>query len=118
LPAALPHIRGAKLRPLAVTTAQRLPMLSEVPTMEEAGLPNFEVSSTFGILAPAGTPKAIIERLNGEIAKVVQLPDVKERFLQLGAFAMSTTPEEAARRIRSEIAMWAKVIDEANIKPD
>ena len=86
--------------------------------MEEAGLPNFEVSSTFGILAPAGTPKAIIERLNGEIAKVVQLPDVKERFLQLGAFAMATTPEEAARRIRSEIAMWAKVIDEANIKPD
>lgn len=118
LPAALPHIRGAKLRPLAVTTAQRLPMLSEVATMEEAGLPNFEVSSTFGILAPAGTPKAIIERLNGEIAKVVQLPDVKERFLQLGAFAMSTTPEEAARRIRSEIAMWAKVIDEANIKSD
>ena len=118
LPAALPHIRGAKLRPLAVTTAQRLPMLAEVPTMQEAGLPDFEVSSTFGILAPAGTPKAVVERLNGEIAKVVQLPDVRERFLQMGAFAMSTTPEEAARRIGSEIAMWAKVIDEAKIKPD
>jgi tripartite-type tricarboxylate transporter receptor subunit TctC len=86
--------------------------------MEEAALPNFKVSSTFGILVPAGTPSAIVERLNGEIAKVVQLPDVKERFLQLGAFATSTTPEEAARRVRSEIAMWTKVIDEANIKSD
>jgi len=118
VPTALPHIRAAKLRALAVTTARRIPMLPEVPTMEEAALPSFEVSSTFGILAPAGTPRPLIERLNAETAKVVQLADVKERFLQQGAFATSTTPEQAASRIRSEIAMWARVISEANIKPD
>ena len=118
VPATLPHIKGAKLRALAVTTAQRVPMLPDVPTTAEAGLPNFEVSSTFGIMAPAGTPKPIIDRLNNELAKVLQLPDVKEKFLQQGAFGTSTTPEQAAQRIHSEIAMWAKVINEANVKSD
>ena len=118
VPAALAHIRSGKLRALAVTTAQRLPMLPGVPTMAEADLSNFEVSSTFGVLAPAATPKAIIERLNGEIAKVTLVPEVKDRFLQQGAFAISTSPEEAARRIRSEIGMWATVIHQANIRPD
>jgi tripartite-type tricarboxylate transporter receptor subunit TctC len=118
VPAALPHIKGAKLRALAVTTAQRVPMLADVPTAAEAGLPKFEVSSTFGILAPASTPKRIIDRLNSEFTKVLQLTDVKEKFLQQGAFGTSTTPEQAAQRIHSEIAMWAKVINEANVKPD
>ena len=118
VPAALPHIRAAKLRALAVTTAQRVPMLPDVPTMGEAASFNFEVSSIFGILAPAGTPKPIIQRLNSEFAQAVQLPDVKERLLQQGAFVASTTPEEAAQRIRIEIAMWANVINEANVKPD
>jgi tripartite-type tricarboxylate transporter receptor subunit TctC len=118
VPAALPHIQGTKLRPLAVTTAQRVPMLPDVPTMAEATLPNFEISSTFGILAPAGTPKPIIERLNGELAKILQLPEVKEKLLHQGAFAMSTTPGEAARHIRAEIAMWADVIREASIKSE
>jgi tripartite-type tricarboxylate transporter receptor subunit TctC len=117
-PAALPHIRAAKLRALAVTTAQRVPMLPDVPTMGEAASFAFEVSSTFGILVPAGTPKPIIERLNSEFAQALQLPDVKDRLLQQGAFAVSTTPQEAAQRIRSEIAMWAKVIKEANVKPE
>jgi tripartite-type tricarboxylate transporter receptor subunit TctC len=118
VPAALPHIKGAKLRPLAVTTAQRVPMLPDVPTMAEATLPNFEISSTFGILAPAATSALIIDRLNSEIAKVLQLADVKEKLLQQGAFATSTTPREAAQRIRAEIAMWADVIREASIKPE
>lgn len=118
VPAALPHIRGEKLRALAVTTMARVPMLPEVPTMPEAGLSNFEVSSTFGILAPARTPRPLIERLHAEITRVVHLPDVKERFLQQGAFTVSTTPEQAAERIRSEIAMWAGVINDANIRAD
>ena len=118
VPAVLPHIRAAKLRALAVTTAQRILMLPDVPTMAEAASFNFEVNSTFGILAPAGTPKPIIERLNAELAEVVQIPDVKERLQQQGALATLTTPEEAAQRIRSEIAMWAQVINEANVKPD
>jgi len=118
VPAALPHIKATKLRPLAVTTARRVPMLPDVPTMAEAGFPDFEVSSTFGILAPIGTPRSVVERLSGELARVLQLPDVKEKFLQQGAFATSTSPEQGAQRIRAEIAMWAKVIDQAGVKPD
>jgi tripartite-type tricarboxylate transporter receptor subunit TctC len=118
VPTALPHIRGGKLRPLAVTTAQRIPLLPDVPTMAEAGLSGFEPSSTFGILAPAGTPRPVIKRLHGELVRILRLPDVNERLLQQGAFATSTTPEQAAQRIRAEIAMWAKVIDEARIVAD
>jgi tripartite-type tricarboxylate transporter receptor subunit TctC len=118
MPAALPHIKSAKLRPLAVATAQRASTLPDVPTMGEAGLPGFEVAGTFAMLSPAGTPKPIIDRLNAELARILQVPDVQERLLQQGAFATVTTPEEAARRIQSEIAMWAKVINEANIKPE
>ena len=118
VPVALPHIKAGKLRPLAVTTAQRVPMLPDVPTTAEAGLPTFEVNSMFGLLAPAGTPKPVIDRLNSELARILQRPEVRERLLQQGAFATSTSPEEAARRIRSEITMWAKVINDANVRPD
>ena len=76
------------------------------------------MSSVFGILAPIGTPRAVVERLNGELARILQLPDVRERFLQQGAFATATSPEQGAQRIRAEIAMWAKVIDQAGVKPD
>ncbi|MEO8653548.1 MAG: tripartite tricarboxylate transporter substrate binding protein [Ramlibacter sp.] len=118
VPAALPHIRAGKIRPLAVTTAQRISMLPDVPTATEAGLPGFEVSSLFGILAPAGTPKEIITRLNSEITKLLSLPEVKEQLLAQGAFSVTTTPEQAAARVHQEVEMWAKVIKEANVKPD
>ena len=118
VPATLPHIKGGKLRALAVTTAQRVPMLPDVPTASEGGLANFEVSSTFGILAPASAAKPIIARLNTELVKVLQLPYVKEKLLQQGGFSMSTTPDEAIQRIHSEVDMWAKVIKAANLKRD
>ena len=118
VPAALPHIRAGKLRALAVTTPQRIAMLPDVSTTAEAGMPGFEVSSLFGILAPAGTPKEIITRLNAEITKLLQLPDVKEQLLAQGAFAVTTSPDQAAARVQQEIALWAKVIKEADIKPD
>jgi tripartite-type tricarboxylate transporter receptor subunit TctC len=118
MPAALPHIKSAKLRPLAVATTQRASTLPDVPTMGEAGLPGFEVAGTFALLSPAGTPKPIIARLNADLARILRVPDVQERLLQQGAFATVTTPEEATQRIDSEIAMWAKVINEANIKPE
>lgn len=118
MPAAMPHIKSARLRPLAVATAQRAATLPDVPTMAEAGLPGFEVAGTFAMLAPAGTPKPIIDRLNAELARVLQIQDVQEKLLQQGAFATSTTPEEAAQRIQSEIAMWTKVVNDAQIKPD
>ena len=116
VPAALPFIKSGKLRALAVATKQRIPMLPDIPSAAEAGLPDFEVSSMFGVLAPAKTPKPIIDRLNSELVKILQKPDVKEKMLQQGVIAAHTTPEQAAERIRAEIAMWAKVIKDANIK--
>ena len=118
VPAALPHIRSGKLRPLAVTTPQRISMLPDVPTASEAGLPGFEVSSLFGILAPAATPREIVTRLNSEIAKLLALPDVQAQLLAQGAYPVLTTPEQAAARIHQEVELWAKVIKEANVKPD
>ena len=118
VPAALPHIKAGKLRPLAVTTPQRISMLPDVPTAGEAGLPGFEVSSLFGILAPAGTPRQIVARLNAEILKLLALPEVKEQLLAQGAYTVTTTPDQAAARIHQEIEMWAGVIRDANVKPD
>jgi tripartite-type tricarboxylate transporter receptor subunit TctC len=118
VPAAQPHVRSGKLRALAVATTQRIAMLPDVPTMEEATGSGFEVHSTFGVLAPAGTPQDVIRRLNASLVEALRQPAVRESLLQQGAFATSTTPEEAARRIGSEIAMWARVISEANVKPD
>ena len=118
VPAALPHIKAGKLRALAVTTPQRISMLPEVPTASESGLPGFEVSSMFGILAPVGTPKEIVARLNTEITRLLAMPEVKEQLLAQGAYSVITTPEQATARIHREVEMWAKVIKEADVKPD
>nr|WP_229452250.1 tripartite tricarboxylate transporter substrate binding protein [Massilia niastensis] len=118
VPAAQAFVKAGKLRALAVTTAQRIPMLPDVPTANEQGLDGFAVSSMFGVLAPANTPKPIVERLNAELVKILQQPDVKEKMLQQGTFAISSTPQETADRIRQEISMWAKVIDEQKITVD
>jgi tripartite-type tricarboxylate transporter receptor subunit TctC len=89
-----------------------------VPTSAEAGVPGIEVQSMFGVLVPAGTPKPVVERLNAELAKILAMPDAQEQLLAQGAYAVKTTPEEAVARVKREIAMWAKVIREANIKAD
>ncbi|ABE45707.1 tripartite tricarboxylate transporter substrate binding protein [Polaromonas sp. JS666] len=119
VPAAQPFIKSGQLRALAVTTPTRISMLPESPTTAEAGLPGLEVSSTFGVLAPAGTPATIVEHLNAALAKIVQSPEVKEQFLRQGVYALPpTTPAKAAERLRSEVSRWEKVIKEANIKAD
>ncbi|WP_245845036.1 Bug family tripartite tricarboxylate transporter substrate binding protein [Noviherbaspirillum humi] len=118
VPAAQQFIKADKLRALAVTTPQRISMLPDVPTAAEAGLPGVEVSSQFGLLAPARTPKAVIDRLNTEMLKILNMPDVKEQLLQQGAYAIPTKPEQAAERISKEIATWEKVINEAGITAD
>ena len=118
VPAALQHIKAGKLRALAVTTPQRISMLPDVPTAGEAGMPGFEVSSLFGILAPVGTPRPIVVRLNAEITKLLAMPEVREQLLAQGAYAVITTPEQATARVHQEVEMWAKVIKEANVKPD
>lgn len=118
VPAAQGFIKAGKLHALAVTTPQRISMLPDVPTAIESGLPGFSVSSMFGVLAPANTPKAIVERLNTELVRILQMPEVKEQLLQQGAYAMSMTPEQTTERIKKEIEMWAKVIEDARITGD
>jgi tripartite-type tricarboxylate transporter receptor subunit TctC len=114
----VPQVKEGKLRALAVTTPRRSPALPEVPTLAEAGLPDQEADTMQGILVPAGTPKAIIDLLHGEIVKVMALPDVKERMAVLGFEPVANTPEEFAVRIKAEIPKWGKVIRDANIKAE
>jgi tripartite-type tricarboxylate transporter receptor subunit TctC len=116
LPPAAPHIKSGALRALAVTSAKRVSMFPDVPTMAEAGAPGQEAETMQGVLVPAGTPREIIDRLHGEIARIVALPDVKQRLTALGFEPVANTPEEFAAYIRSEGDKWAKVIHEANIK--
>ena len=118
LPPSLPHIKAGKLRALAVTSAARTPALPDVPTVAESGVPGFEASSWFGVLAPAGTPRPIIDRLNAEVAKWLATPEAKERMVSLGANAMGGSPEDFAAHIRAETAKWAKVVKESGAKPD
>jgi tripartite-type tricarboxylate transporter receptor subunit TctC len=119
VPASLAFIKSGQLRAIAVTTAKRISMLPDTPTTAEGGLPAVEVSSTFGVLAPAGTPAPIIERLNAALGKIVESADAKEQFLKQGVYALpATTPAKAAERVRTEVARWEKVIKEANIKAD
>jgi tripartite-type tricarboxylate transporter receptor subunit TctC len=112
---ALPQIQAGKVRPLAVLTPERLPSLPNVPTAKEAGIENFEVTSWFGILVPAGTPPEIIARLNAEWVKIAAMPDTKEKMQKAGFEPMSGTPDQFAEFIKTEITRWANVIKEANI---
>lgn len=117
-PAAQAHIKGGKLRALAAASGQRVATLPDVPTATEAGLKGFEVSSMFGIAAPAGTPAPIITRLNVALKSILSMQDVKDSLLAQGVIATYTTPEEATVALHNESAKWAKVILEGNIKPE
>ena len=118
LPSSLQQIKAGKLRAVAVTSAQRAPALPDVPTIAESGLPGFEATSWFGVLAPAGTPPEIITRLNTEIDKWLQTPEAKEKLLAQGAAAAGGSPEDFAIYIRSETDKWAKVIKASGAKVD
>lgn len=113
--AALPLIKNGKVRGIAVTGAKRTPVMPDTPTIAET-VPGYEIINWYAVLAPAGTSNAIIKRLNGEIAKALAAPDVKERFSELGSDAISSTPKELGVFTRSEIVKWAKVMKFAGIK--
>ncbi len=110
MPPALPHITTGRLKALAVTSGKRSPAVPEVPTIAESGLPGYEVINWYGVLAPAGTPKDIVARLNGEIRRILSLPDVKERLAAQGAETITSTPQEFGAYIKSETEKWAKVV--------
>ncbi|HUP94829.1 MAG TPA: tripartite tricarboxylate transporter substrate binding protein [Burkholderiales bacterium] len=113
----LPHVESGKLRALAVTSAKRFASVPNLPTMAEAGVTGYEAVSWNGIAAPAGTPKEIVVRIQEQIARVLQLPDIKERFFKDGIEPVGSTPEQFASHIRSERAKWEKVVERAGIKP-
>jgi len=110
MPLALPHVRAGKLKALAVTGARRSAATPEFPTMQEAGVGGFVVESWYGLMAPAGTPDAVVARLHKETLAVLALPEVKEFFAKQGADVVTSTPAEFAATIRSERARWAEVI--------
>ena len=111
-----PHIKAGKLRALAVTTKTRAPALPDVPTMAEAGYPNFEATAWFGLLAPAGTPRPIVDRLNKEVVAILTSPDIKERLAGMGATVVADKPEEFGRFMANEINKWGPVVKRANIE--
>jgi len=118
LPPAMANIKDGKLRGLAVLSLKRAAVLPEVPTMAEAGVPDQESDTLTGVVVPAGTPKEIIDRWNAEIVRVVALPDVKQRLEDLGFEPVADAPAHFGERIKTEIAKWAKVVHDANIKAD
>jgi len=116
VPPTLPHIKAGRVRPLAVLAAERLPYLSDVPTSKEAGVANYEVITSYGILAPAGTPREVINRLNAEWLKIAVMAETKERMSGAGYEPMTSTPEQYGEFIKTEMLRWAKVIKDANVK--
>jgi tripartite-type tricarboxylate transporter receptor subunit TctC len=116
VPPTLPHIKAGRVRPLAVLAAERLPYLPDVPTSKEAGIANYEVITSYGILAPAGTPREVINRLNAEWLKIAVMAETKERMSGAGYEPMTSTPEQYGEFIKTEMVRWAKVIKDANVK--
>jgi tripartite-type tricarboxylate transporter receptor subunit TctC len=115
IPTVLQHVKAGTLRALAVTTEKRLPYLPDLPTIAESGYPGYEVSSWQAVFAPAGTPKEIVGKLNGEIVRMLNTPEVREHMAQDGADPVGSSPEEFTRRLASEIAKWAKVTKDAGM---
>jgi tripartite-type tricarboxylate transporter receptor subunit TctC len=108
-------VREGKMRALAVTSLGRAPFAPDLPTMEEAGFPGFDVTAWFGLFALAGTPKPIVDRLNHETAKIMSMPDLRTKFLDLGVVPVSNTPEDFTKVIDTETAYWARVVKDAGI---
>jgi len=115
LAAANPHLKANRIRILAVAGANRSPAMPQIPTVSESGLPGYDVSSWFGLLAPAGTPPDVIGRLNSEIVKILKIAEVRERLVADGAEVVANTPNEFSAFIKAELAKWGKVIKSAKI---
>jgi len=115
---AMPQVKAGKFKALAVTTAQRSKLAPELPTMAEAGLPGFDISTWFGLFAPAGTPKDVIAKWNGEVAKILTSPEMREKLIAQGAEPAPTTPGEFAAFVKNEITKYAKIVKASGAKVD
>jgi tripartite-type tricarboxylate transporter receptor subunit TctC len=112
----LPQVRSGKLRALAVSSSKRAEVAPDIPSIAESGLPGFDVLTWYNMFAPARTPRTIVNRLNGEINRMLQQPDVRERFKSLGVSPLGGTPEDLGNLLKSEIARYAKLVKDANVK--
>ena len=113
---ALPHVRAGKLRALGVTSSRRSAQLPDVPTIAESGYPGFEVINWYGVLAPAGTPRPVITRLNSEITRIVKTPDTRDRLISYGLDVVTSSPEEYTAFRKADLSKWAKIVKDINLK--
>lgn len=117
-PNVLPHVKAGKLKALAVSSKARTALAPEVPSVDEAGVPGYDVTVWFGVLTVAGTPRDIVQRLNTEMVKILTSPEIKERFGKTGVEVVAGTPEHFQRYLNAEVARWAEVVKSAGIKAD
>jgi tripartite-type tricarboxylate transporter receptor subunit TctC len=118
IPASINYIKAGRLRAIAITSAKRSPLLPDLPTMAEAGVPKFETSTWYGLLAPAATPRDVVTKLNNAINTIVRTPDFNKRLAQLGADPVAESPEFFANYLKSEIERWAPVVKASGAKPE
>ena len=117
-PNVLPHVKAGKLKALGVSSKARTPFASDIPTVDEAGVPGYDVGVWFGVLTVAGTPREIVQRLNTEMVKILSSAEIKERFGKMGVEVVAGSPDQFSQFLKSEVARWAKVIQDAGIKAD
>ncbi len=115
---AIGHVRAGKLRAIATGTTARVPTLPNIPTVQEQGVAGFESTTWFGFWAPAGTPRPVIDRLWGEIQKIVRMPDVRDKFEPAGYLMAAIGPDEAAAKVRADRAKWTQLVKEAGVRPE
>ena len=115
---AIPHTKSGKLRALGVTTAKRSRLVPDLPTIAESGLPGYEVTQWYGMQVPTGTPKDVIAKINGEVGKILAMPDIIEKLASLGAESAPSTPELMTAYVKSETEKWAKVVKASGAKVD
>jgi tripartite-type tricarboxylate transporter receptor subunit TctC len=118
IPIGLPQVRAGKLKTLGVTTLKRFPAAPEIPTLNESGLPGYEVLNWYGVIAPVKTPRDVVTKLSMEMRRILHAPDLKTRLQAQGMDPVGNTPEEFDAYIRTELVKWTKVVKQAGIKPD
>jgi tripartite-type tricarboxylate transporter receptor subunit TctC len=118
VPNVLPQVKAGRLTALAQTGSKRSALVADLPTVAEAGVPGYEVTVWFGLVAPAGTPPAVVQKLNAEVLRILAMPDVRERFLAQGVEPVGSTPEQFSDHIRAQMAKWAKVVADAGVKAE